>query len=199
MCMVAIVFAVATTAGAQSLADRIQAGDERLGVLRDVENRPRRLAGWRRQVLRVFERRLPVVAEPHLLRHDAELPLGLFELALADRDELVRRVGNHLRAQLAHKRFTPDRIGVRRIDLAHVKEFAARLPIAARMANLLEGGPLTIADIAIASPFVNFMHAGEKIDAAKYPNLAAFLDRMHNRPAFKELIAEEKALFGQAA
>jgi glutathione S-transferase len=61
------------------------------------------------------------------------------------------------------------------------------------------GDRLTIADIAIASPFVNFMHAGEKLDAAKYPHLAAFLDRMLNRPSFKELIAEEKALFGQAA
>jgi glutathione S-transferase len=61
------------------------------------------------------------------------------------------------------------------------------------------GNRLTIADIAIASPFVNFMHAGEKVDAKKYPNLAAFLDRMLNRPSFKELIAEEKALFGQAA
>src|SRR5262245_53775788 len=60
-------------------------------------------------------------------------------------------------------------------------------------------GRLTIADITVASPFVNFMHAGEKVDAAKYPNLAAFLDRMLSRPAFKELIAEEKALFGQAA
>lgn len=61
------------------------------------------------------------------------------------------------------------------------------------------GNRLTIADIAIASPFVNFMHAGERIDAATYPNLAAFLDRMLSRPSFKELIAEEKALFGQAA
>jgi glutathione S-transferase len=61
------------------------------------------------------------------------------------------------------------------------------------------GNRLTIADIAIASPFVNFMHAGEKIDAAKYPNIAAFLERMHSRPSFKELIEEEKQLFGQAA
>ena len=61
------------------------------------------------------------------------------------------------------------------------------------------GNRLSIADIAIASPFVNFMHAGEKIDAAKYPNIAAFLDRMHSRASFKELIAEEKQLFGQAA
>jgi glutathione S-transferase len=61
------------------------------------------------------------------------------------------------------------------------------------------GNRLTIADIAIASPFVNFMHAGGTLDAGKYPNLAAFLDRMLSRPSFKELIDEERALFGQAA
>jgi len=61
------------------------------------------------------------------------------------------------------------------------------------------GNKLSVADIAIASPFVNFMHAGEKVDAVKYPNLAAFLERMHNRPSFKSLIEEERALFGQAA
>jgi len=61
------------------------------------------------------------------------------------------------------------------------------------------GNRLSVADIAIASPFVNFMHAGEKIDAAKYPNLAAFLDRMHARPSFKSVIEEERKMFGQAA
>lgn len=61
------------------------------------------------------------------------------------------------------------------------------------------GNRLTIADIAVASPFVNFMHAGETIDATRYPHLAAFLDRMLNRPAFKDLIAEERALLGRAA
>ena len=54
---------------------------------------------------------------------------------------------------------------------------------------------LSIADIAIASPFVNFNHGGESVDAATYPNLAAFLDRMHSRPTFAALITEEKALF----
>jgi glutathione S-transferase len=58
---------------------------------------------------------------------------------------------------------------------------------------------LTIADIAIASPFVNFMHAGESIDAKKYPNLARFLADMHERPSFKACIDEERKLFGRAA
>ena len=34
------------------------------------------------------------------------------------------------------------------------------------------GGRITIADIALASPFVNYAHAGERIDAARWPVLA---------------------------
>jgi glutathione S-transferase len=56
---------------------------------------------------------------------------------------------------------------------------------------------LTIADIAITSPFVNFMHAGEKVDAAKYPNLARYLGEMLERPSFKELVDEERAIFNR--
>jgi glutathione S-transferase len=57
------------------------------------------------------------------------------------------------------------------------------------------GNRLSIADIAIASPFVNFMHGGGTVDAAAYPNVTAFLERMHGRPSFKAFIAEEKAMF----
>jgi glutathione S-transferase len=55
------------------------------------------------------------------------------------------------------------------------------------------GDSLSIADIAVASPFVNFNHVGEAVDDAKYPALAAFLARMHGRESFKPAIAHEKA------
>ena len=61
------------------------------------------------------------------------------------------------------------------------------------------GDRLSVADIAIASPFVNFMHAGESIDAVKYPNLARFLSDTLARPSFKTLVEEEKAFFNRAA
>lgn len=65
--------------------------------------------------------------------------------------------------------------------------------------KFLVGDRLTIADIAVASPFVNFMHAGESVDAAKYPNLARYLGEIHARPSFKALIDEDKAFFNRAA
>jgi len=59
------------------------------------------------------------------------------------------------------------------------------------------GNRLTIADIAVASPFVNLRHAGYPPDAAKFPKLAAFVERMHSRPSFKACIEEERAVFGK--
>ena len=57
------------------------------------------------------------------------------------------------------------------------------------------GGRFSIADIAIASPIVNLEHSREKIDAAKYPKLAAYVARVHARPSFKACIEEERKQF----
>ncbi|MFQ5514223.1 MAG: glutathione S-transferase family protein [Myxococcota bacterium] len=53
------------------------------------------------------------------------------------------------------------------------------------------GGRFSVADLAIASPFVNLMEGGERVDAKRWPRLASYLERIHARPSFKELIAEE--------
>lgn len=57
----------------------------------------------------------------------------------------------------------------------------------------LVGGRFTIADIAVASPFVNLAHAGVGLDAKRWPKLTAYLERIHSRPSFKALIEEERA------
>jgi glutathione S-transferase len=54
------------------------------------------------------------------------------------------------------------------------------------------GGAFSIADIAVATMIVNFEHAGEAIDVARWPNLAAFVKRVHERPSFKTCIDEER-------
>ncbi|MGH0036287.1 MAG: glutathione S-transferase family protein [Myxococcota bacterium] len=61
--------------------------------------------------------------------------------------------------------------------------------------DAIVGGRFGIADIALASPFVNFDHAGERVDASRWPRLAAYLGRVLARPTFKALIEEEKAAF----
>jgi len=58
----------------------------------------------------------------------------------------------------------------------------------------LVGNAFSIADISVGTMFVNIGHAGEGVDAAQHPKLAAYVARMHARPSFKALIEEETPL-----
>lgn len=49
----------------------------------------------------------------------------------------------------------------------------------------------TLGDVAIASHFVNFRYANEGVDAKRWPQLAAFVARMHARPSFAACMADE--------
>ncbi len=60
----------------------------------------------------------------------------------------------------------------------------------------LVGDRLSVADIAVASPFVNAAHCGIKPDAAAYPKLTAFLAHMHASPGFAEWIPRERKMLG---
>jgi glutathione S-transferase len=63
--------------------------------------------------------------------------------------------------------------------------------------EFLVANQLSIADLAVASTFVNLRHAGFPPDAAKFPKLAAFVERMHARPSFQACIEEERPIFGK--
>jgi glutathione S-transferase len=54
------------------------------------------------------------------------------------------------------------------------------------------GDAFSIADISVATMLVNFEHCGESVDAARWPNLAAYAGRMHARPSFQAVIGEER-------
>ncbi len=61
--------------------------------------------------------------------------------------------------------------------------------------GFLVGDRLTLADLAVASPFVNIGHAGCVPDAATYPRLTAYLAAITARPSFAGWVAREtKAL-----
>jgi glutathione S-transferase len=55
----------------------------------------------------------------------------------------------------------------------------------------LVGDAFSIADIAIGTMFVNVYHAGEVVDSGRWPNLAAYVARLHARASFQALIEEE--------
>jgi len=58
---------------------------------------------------------------------------------------------------------------------------------------------LTLADITLASPFVNFRHMGLELGLEARPKLEAFLDRMLERPSFKHYSDREAAFLARTA
>jgi len=52
---------------------------------------------------------------------------------------------------------------------------------------------LTLADIAVASPFANLAHIGVKIDAGTHPRTTAYIDAILARPSFAPWIERERA------
>ena len=65
-----------------------------------------------------------------------------------------------------------------------------------RPSGYLVGDSLTLADISVASPFVNAEHAGHVPDAATYPKLTAYLAAIHARPSFSDWIRRERKVLG---
>jgi len=57
----------------------------------------------------------------------------------------------------------------------------------------------TLADAAVASPFVNLAHLEIRPHAEKYPRLTAYLAAIHARPSFARFITREGKLFGKVA
>jgi glutathione S-transferase len=54
--------------------------------------------------------------------------------------------------------------------------------------DYLVGNRFSIADIAVSTAFVNFRLGGESVDAARWPTIAAYVDRVFSRPAIKPLV-----------
>jgi glutathione S-transferase len=64
-------------------------------------------------------------------------------------------------------------------------------------AGYLVGDSLTLADIAVASPFVNLSHVD--VEVGDRPKLRAYVDRILARPSFKQWIDRETAFLARAA
>ncbi len=58
---------------------------------------------------------------------------------------------------------------------------------------------LTLADLAVASPFANFAHCGAAIDDGRYPKVTRFVAAILARPSFAASIARETAFLARAA
>lgn len=58
---------------------------------------------------------------------------------------------------------------------------------------------LTLADIAVASSFVNLHHLGLPVDASTHPRLHAYVAAMLGRPSFSRWVEKETAFFARIA
>jgi glutathione S-transferase len=58
---------------------------------------------------------------------------------------------------------------------------------------------LTLADISVASPFVNLKHLGVAVDGSSHPKLKAYVEAMLSRPSFAPWIERETAFLERTA
>jgi len=63
----------------------------------------------------------------------------------------------------------------------------------------LVGSQLSIGDIAVGSVFANLRHAGVSVDTKRWPKLARYVARVHERPSFKHVIEDDRATLGLTA
>lgn len=63
--------------------------------------------------------------------------------------------------------------------------------------GFLVGDALTLADLAVASPFANLEHCGVTLDPALYPRVTRFAASILGRPSFAGMIARERAFFAR--
>ena len=63
----------------------------------------------------------------------------------------------------------------------------------------LVGDGLTLADIAVASPFANLQHMKVELDSNRWPKAVAFTQRILSRPSFAPWVARESAFLEKTA
>jgi glutathione S-transferase len=63
----------------------------------------------------------------------------------------------------------------------------------------LVGDSLTLADIAVASPFANFTHLGIEFDRGRHGRTSAYVERILARPSFAPWIERETAFLARSA
>ena len=82
-------------------------------------------------------------------------------------------------------------------DLAQKEELPPLIDYIERVlpaSGLLVEDRLTLADLAVASPFVNLAHVGFEVDPNSHPKTRAYVDAILGRPSFAPWVAQEKAL-----
>jgi glutathione S-transferase len=88
-------------------------------------------------------------------------------------------------------------------DKAETEELPPILDYLERVApegeGFLIGGSITLADIAVASPFANLSYMDVVVDAGRWPKTRAYVERILARPSFAPWIERERAFLAKTA
>ena len=84
-----------------------------------------------------------------------------------------------------------------RDELPPILDYIER--IAPEPGQFLVGDGITLADLAVASPFANLRHLGIEISAASHPRACAYVESVLSRPSFKHWIDREAAFLARRA
>src|SRR5271168_1751356 len=90
----------------------------------------------------------------------------------------------------------PDEVAIKKVIDEEVPPLFDYLEQEIGDKQFLIANRFTIADIGVATFFVNFQFAGCSVDEKRWPKLAAYIQRIHQRPSFKAIVDKEKAAFG---
>lgn len=71
--------------------------------------------------------------------------------------------------------------------------------VAPEPGGFLVGDKITLADIAVASPFANFAHMGCARDQSRHPRVYAYVDSILARPSFAGWIERENVMLAKLA
>ena len=82
-------------------------------------------------------------------------------------------------------------------DLPPILEYLER--VVPGHEGYLVGDRLTLADIAVASPFANFRHSETKVCPERYPRTVAYVDRILSRASLASLVEQEAAFLAKRA
>jgi glutathione S-transferase len=87
---------------------------------------------------------------------------------------------------------TPDEALIQDTLLEHIPPLLDYLANQLGSQTYFVGHRCTLADIAITSQLINFMHAGESINNTQWPTLAAYFERMLSQPIWRALVEREQ-------
>ena len=87
---------------------------------------------------------------------------------------------------------TPDEALIQDTLLEHIPPLLDYLANQLGSQAYFVGHRCTLADIAITSQLINFMHAGESINNTQWPTLAAYFERMLSQPIWRALVEREQ-------